>query len=185
MPENNVILNASAIHRVLTRIAHEIAERNESSQAVVILGVQRGGVHLAARLANILKGIWGHPVPVGTLDVSMHRDDLGQQFAPNIQPTSLPTDINGKTVVLVDDVLFSGRTTRAALDSLNDFGRPQRIQLAVLVDRGHRELPIKPDFVGKNVPTSAQERIEVRLKEENGEDAVYLQKLGASGGTQK
>jgi pyrimidine operon attenuation protein / uracil phosphoribosyltransferase len=184
MPENNVILNASAVHRVLTRIAHEIAERNDNSQAVVVLGVQRGGIHLAVRLGNILKGIWGHPVPVGTLDVSMHRDDIGQQFAPNIQPTSIPGDINGKTVVLVDDVLFSGRTTRAALDALNDFGRAKRIQLAVLVDRGHRELPIKPDFVGKNVPTSLQEKIDVRLKEDTGEDVVYLQKIGGTGGTQ-
>lgn len=185
MPESNVILNASAVHRVLTRIAHEIAERNDNSQAVVILGVQRGGVHLATRLSNILKGIWGHPVPVGTLDVSMHRDDIGQQFAPNIQPTSIPTDINGKTVVLVDDVLFSGRTTRAALDALNDFGRARRIQLAVLVDRGHRELPIKPDFVGKNVPTSMHEKIDVRLKEEHGEDVVYLQKTTGTGETPK
>lgn len=185
MPENNVILNASAVHRVLTRIAHEIAERNDNSQSVVILGVQRGGVHLAVRLANILKGIWGHPVPVGTLDVNMHRDDIGRQFAPNIQPTSIPADINGKTVVLVDDVLFSGRTTRAALDALNDFGRAQRIQLAVLVDRGHRELPIKPDFVGKNVPTSTHERIDVRLKEETGEDVVYLLKTSGSGGPPK
>src|SRR4051812_16820699 len=177
MPENNVILNASAVHRVLTRIAHEIAERNDNSQAVVVLGVQRGGIHLAERLGNILKGIWGHPVPVGTLDVSMHRDDLGQQFAPNIQPTSIPGDINGKTVVLVDDVLFSGRTTRAAMDALTDFGRPRRIQLAVLIDRGHRELPIKPDFVGKNVPTSIGEKIDVRLKEDGNEDVVYLDKI--------
>ncbi len=177
MPEKSVILDAAAVHRILTRIGHEIAERNEQSQAVVILGLQRGGVHLAARLGSILKGIWNHPVPVGTLDVGMHRDDLGQQPAPNIQPTSIPADITGKTVVIVDDVLFSGRTTRAALDALNDFGRPRRIQLAVLIDRGHRELPIKPDFVGKNVPTSLHERIDVRLKETGETDGVYLEKL--------
>jgi pyrimidine operon attenuation protein / uracil phosphoribosyltransferase len=175
MPGDTVILNAPALQRALARIAHEIAERNESSQDVVLVGVQRGGIHLAARLGAILAGVWGHPVPVGTLDVSMHRDDLDQQLAPEVHPTDLPFDLNGRTVVLVDDVLFSGRTTRAALDSLNDFGRPRRVQLAVLVDRGHRELPIKPDFVGKNVPTSLRERIDVRLKEAGGDDSVLLQ----------
>ncbi len=176
MPDKSTILNAQAIHRVLTRIAHGIVERNDSANSIVVVGVQRGGIHLAERLGGLLKTIWGHAVPVGKLDVSMHRDDLDQHSAPNIQPTVMPFDINGKTVVLVDDVLFSGRTTRAALDALNDFGRPRRIQLAVLVDRGHRELPIKPDFVGKNVPTAANERIDVQLKETGGEDAVYLEK---------
>src|SRR5436305_5093733 len=171
-----VILNQSAVHRVLTRIAHEIAERNDESKRVVIVGVQRGGVHLARRLGSILGGIWGHSVPIGAVDVSMHRDDLSQHAAPNVQPTDIPFDLNERTVILVDDVLFSGRTTRAALDALNDFGRPARIQLAVLVDRGHRELPIKADFVGKNVPTGLNERIEVHLKEDGGEDAVYLEK---------
>ena len=176
MPEKTIILNAQAIHRVLTRIAHEIVERNDNSQAVVIVGVQRGGIHLAERIGALLKGIWGGPVPVGRLDVSMHRDDLDQHAAPTIHPTVMPFDLNGKTVVLVDDVLFSGRTTRAALDALNDFGRPRRIQLAVLVDRGHRELPIKPDFIGKNVPTAMNERIDVQLKEDDGDDVVYLEK---------
>jgi len=171
-----VILNHSAVHRVLTRIAHEIAERNDDSKSVVILGVQTGGVHLARRLATILGGIWGQSVPTGSVDVSMHRDDLGQHAAPNVHPTDIPFDLNKKTVILVDDVLFSGRTTRAALDALTDFGRPARLQLAVLVDRGHRELPIKPDFVGKNVPTGLNERIEVHLKEDGGEDSVFLQK---------
>lgn len=177
MPASHVILNASALHRALTRIAHEIAERNENSAEVVLVGVQRGGIHLAGRLAGILEGIWGHAVPVGVLDVSMHRDDLDQQPTPEVHPTRLPFDVNGKTVVLVDDVLFSGRTTRAAMDSLNDFGRPRRIQLAVLVDRGHRELPIKPDFVGKNVPTSLQQRIDVRLREAGGDDTVLLEQF--------
>jgi pyrimidine operon attenuation protein/uracil phosphoribosyltransferase len=176
MPEKTIILNAQAIHRVLTRIAHEIVERNDNSQSVVVVGVQRGGIHLAERLGGLLKGIWGNPVPVGRIDVGMHRDDLDHHAAPNIQPTVMPFDLNGKTVVLVDDVLFSGRTTRAALDALNDFGRPRRIQLAVLVDRGHRELPIKPDFIGKNVPTAMNERIDVQLKEDGGEDVVYLEK---------
>jgi len=176
MPERSVILNAQAIHRVLTRIAHEIAERNDESQAVVVVGVQRGGIHLAERLGTMLKAVWGHVVPVGRIDVSMHRDDLDHHAAPNIRPTLMPFDINGKTVVIVDDVLFSGRTTRAALDALTDFGRPKRVQLAVLVDRGRRELPIKADFVGKNVPTAANERIDVQLKEDGGEDAVYLER---------
>ena|SRR5881394_852460 len=170
------ILNSQAIHRVLTRIAHEIAERNDPSQAVVVVGVQRGGIHLADRLGALLKGIWGHSVPVGRIDVSMHRDDLDRHAAPKIMPTVMPFDVTGKTVVLVDDVLCSGRTTRAALDALNDFGRPRRIQLAVLVDRGHRELPIKPDFIGKNVPTAAEERIDVSLREEGGDEVVYLEK---------
>ena len=163
MSDRNVLLNAQAIHRVLTRIAHEIVERNDQSNAIVVLGVQRGGVHLAARLGQLLHGIWGQPVPVGTLDVGMHRDDLDAHAAPNIHPTVVPCDINGRTVVLVDDVLFSGRTTRAALDALNDFGRPRRVQLAVLVDRGHRELPIRPDFVGKNLPTSRDEQVVASL----------------------
>ena len=176
MPERTVLLDAKAIHRVLTRIAHEIAERNEASNSVAIVGVQRGGIHLAERLGALLKGIWGHPVPVGHVDVSMHRDDLDSKAAPNIQPTLLPFDLAGRTVVVVDDVLFSGRTTRAALDTLNDFGRPRRVQLAVLVDRGHRELPIKADFVGKNVPSAPADRVDVRLKEEDGEDVVYLER---------
>jgi pyrimidine operon attenuation protein/uracil phosphoribosyltransferase len=177
VPEKTIILNASAMHRVLTRIAHEIAERNDDSQSVVIIGVQRGGISLAQRLGEILKNIWGCPVPVGSLDVSMHRDDVGQQPVPKVHPTVIPFDLHNRTVVLVDDVLFSGRTTRAAMDALNDFGRPQRIQLAVLIDRGHRELPIKPDFVGKNVTTSNTERIDVQLKEQGGADVVYLEKM--------
>src|SRR5947199_291201 len=120
--------------------------------------------------------IWGAPVSCGSLDVSMHRDDLNQRVAPDVQPTAIDFNVNGKTIVLVDDVLFSGRTVRAAMDALNDFGRPTRIQLAVLVDRGHRELPIKADFVGKNVPTGLNERIEVHLQEDGGEDSVFLQK---------
>jgi pyrimidine operon attenuation protein/uracil phosphoribosyltransferase len=159
MSESTVILNAQTTQRALTRIAHEIAERNETSSEIVLVGIQRGGVPLAEKLSKLLADIWKQPVPTGHLDVSMHRDDLGQRAAPEVQPTVIPFDITGKTVVLVDDVLFSGRTIRAAMDSLNDFGRPKRIQLAVLIDRGHRELPIKADFVGKNVPTSLNEKI--------------------------
>lgn len=164
------------MNRVLTRIAHEIAERNDDCRTLVLVGIQRGGVLLAERLAGLLKGIWGNAIPVGSLDVGMHRDDLNRQLAPQIHPTVIPFDVNEKTVVLVDDVLFSGRTIRAAMDALNDFGRPRRIQLAVLIDRGHRELPIKADFVGKNVPTALTERVEVCLREEGGEDAVSLEK---------
>lgn len=163
------------IHRVVTRIAHEIAERNDDNQTVVLIGVQRGGIHFADRIASVLQSIWNHPVPVGRLDINMHRDDLSKNAAPEVHPTVIPRDINDKTVVLVDDVLFSGRTTRAAMDALNDFGRPKRIQLAVLVDRGHREVPIKADFVGKNLPTSPKDRVEVLFKEDAGEDVVYLE----------
>ena len=176
MSELTLILNAPAIQRALTRIAHEIVERNEAGSEVVVVGIQRGGVPLAQRLGALLTGIWGQPVPTGRLDVSMHRDDLDQRVAPNVQPTVIPFDVTGKTVVLVDDVLFSGRTIRAAMDSLNDFGRPRRIQLAVLIDRGHRELPITADFVGKNVPTAQTERVRVRLTEMGGADEVVIEK---------
>src|SRR5256885_327906 len=176
MAEKPVILNASAIHRVLTRIGHEIVERNDEGRSVVLVGVQRGGIYLTQRLAEILNNIWGFPVPVGSLDVSMHRDDVGHQPAPKVHPTVIPFDLHDRTVVLVDDVLFSGRTARAAMDALNDFGRPRRIQLAVLIDRGHRELPIKADFVGKNVPTALTENVHVRLKEMGGEDEVRVEK---------
>jgi pyrimidine operon attenuation protein/uracil phosphoribosyltransferase len=172
-PESIVILDAGAIGRALTRIAHEIAERNELSSEVVLVGIPAGGDVLARRLGDILSGIWKHPVPVGSLDVSMHRDDHDRRAAPQVHPTVMPFDVNGKTVVLVDDVLFSGRTTRAAMDALNDFGRPRKIQLAVLVDRGHRELPIKADFVGKNVPTAQDEKIQVRIGEK---DEVVLER---------
>jgi pyrimidine operon attenuation protein/uracil phosphoribosyltransferase len=177
MPEHStVILTASAVHRVLSRIAHEIVERNERSEEIALVGIQTGGVHLANRLAQLLTGICRHPIPLGTIDVSMHRDDLDRQPVPAVHPTVIPFDVNGRTIVLVDDVLFSGRTTRAALDALNDFGRARRIQLAVLIDRGHRELPIKPDFVGKNVPTALNESVAVQLKEDSGDDVVFLEK---------
>jgi pyrimidine operon attenuation protein/uracil phosphoribosyltransferase len=174
MPESSVILNAIGIQRALTRIAHEIAERNETATDLVLVGIPRGGAPLAERLGQILSGIVTQTIPVGSLDVNMHRDDLDQRAAPKIYPTQIPFDVNGKTVVLVDDVLFSGRTIRAALDALNDFGRPKKIQLAVLVDRGHRELPIKADFVGKNQPTAPTEKVQVRLGETGHEDEVIL-----------
>ena len=176
MPETTVILDAAAMQRALMRIAHEIAERNENSAEVVLAGIPVGGDHLAKRLAKILSEIWRQPVPIGILDVSMHRDDLDRRAAPEVHPTVIPFDVTGKTVVLVDDVLFSGRTTRAAMDALNDFGRPKKIQLAVVIDRGHRELPIKADFVGKNVPTADNEKIHVKVVENDGVDEVVLER---------
>jgi len=176
MPESTIILNAAAIQRALVRIAHEIAERNEDSQEVVLVGIQKGGVPLAQRLSTTLTEIWGHPVRLGKLDVTMHRDDLDRRLAPEVQPTDIPFDITGKTVVVVDDVLFKGRTVRAAMDALNDFGRPKRIQLAVLIDRGHRELPIKADFVGKNLPTSPAESVLVIVDEPGRINEVILEK---------
>jgi pyrimidine operon attenuation protein / uracil phosphoribosyltransferase len=173
MPDSTIILDATAIGRALARIAHEIAERNENSAEVVLVGIPAGGDALAQRLGQLLSEIWKQPVSVGSLDVSMHRDDLDRRAAPKVHPTLMPFDVNGKTVVLMDDVLFSGRTVRAAMDALNDFGRPKKIQLAVLVDRGHRELPIKADFVGKNVPTAPDEKIRVRLGEK---DEVILER---------
>ena len=176
MPESIIILDSAAIQRALTRIAHEIAERNEVGTDVVLVGIPEGGVPLSQLLGKILAEIWKHAVPTGSLDVSMHRDDLDQHAAPKIYPTVIPFDVTGKTVVLVDDVLFSGRTIRAAMDALNDFGRPRKIQLAVLIDRGHRELPIKADFVGKNVPTAVSEKIHVRLCEQGGKNEVVLER---------
>lgn len=176
MPDATVILTATAIQRSLARIAHEIAERNENPTDVVLIGIQRGGVHLARRISQELKRIWSAEIPVGSLDISMHRDDLHQRLAPIVHDTEVPVDITDRTVVIVDDVLFSGRSTRAALDALNDLGRPRRVQLAVLIDRGHRELPIRADFVGKNVPTATTERVNVHLTETDGEDCAFLEK---------
>jgi pyrimidine operon attenuation protein/uracil phosphoribosyltransferase len=173
-----VILDASALKRTIARIAHEIAERNPQSADLALVGIQKGGVAPARRLAGVLERIVGHPVPVGLLDVAMYRDDLDQRAAPDLQPTSIPFNLTGRTVVLVDDVLFNGRTVRAALDALADLGRPRQVQLAVLVDRGHRELPIRADFVGKNLPTSLDQRVEVRLVEDGGDDAVRLLEAG-------
>jgi pyrimidine operon attenuation protein/uracil phosphoribosyltransferase len=176
MAASIILLDSAAIERALARIAHEITERNNGNHELGLVGIPRGGIHLARRLATLLSQIWQHHVPIGCLDVSMHRDDIDQHVGREIYPTTIPFDIGGKTVVLVDDVLFSGRTVRAAMDALNDFGRPKAIQLAVLVDRGHRELPIKPDYVGKNVPTAVEERINVSLREDKGDEVVYLEK---------
>ena len=169
------VLTPEEIRRALSRIAHEILERTHGGEGVVLLGIPTRGVHLARRLAARIGEFEGAPVPCGSLDVTMHRDDLRLRPARALQRTEVPPDgVDGKTVVLVDDVLFSGRTVRAALDALNDIGRPRAVQLAVLVDRGHRELPIRADYVGKNLPTSLRETVKVQLAEEDGRDAVLL-----------
>ncbi|MFB7032169.1 MULTISPECIES: bifunctional pyr operon transcriptional regulator/uracil phosphoribosyltransferase PyrR [unclassified Streptomyces] len=175
------VLEGPDIARVLTRIAHEIVERAKGADDVVLLGIPTRGVFLARRLAEKLAAITGTKVPVGSLDITMYRDDLRMKPARAIGRTEIPADgIDGRLVVLVDDVLFSGRTIRAALDALGDIGRPRAVQLAVLVDRGHRELPIRADYVGKNLPTSLRETVKVLLAEEDGRDTVLLGSKPAS-----
>jgi len=162
--EPRVVLSADDVRRAVTRIAHEIVERNHGSVDLVLVGLQRGGVWMAKALAEVLATIDPqHPVPVGMLDVSFHRDDVGLRPIVPGSVTDIPVSLDGRTVVLTDDVLFTGRTVRAALEALNDYGRPRAVQLAVMVDRGHRELPIRPDFVGKNLPTSRDEQVSAAL----------------------
>jgi pyrimidine operon attenuation protein/uracil phosphoribosyltransferase len=169
-------LTDADISRALTRISHEILERNSGSEKITILGIPTRGAYLAYRLAKIIEGIEGTPVQVGTLDITLHRDDLRLRAPRALNETSIPDlGVEGRTVVLVDDVLFSGRTVRSALDALGEIGRPARVQLAVLVDRGHRELPIKADFVGKNLPTSPNESVKVKLSEHDGCDEVTIE----------
>jgi pyrimidine operon attenuation protein/uracil phosphoribosyltransferase len=169
------VLGAQEIRRALTRIGHEILERTDGAADVVLLGVPTRGVPLARRIAGRLAQTEGAAVPVGSLDVTLYRDDLRLRPARPLGPTEVPASgIDGKVVILVDDVLYSGRTVRAALDALNDLGRPRAVQLAVLVDRGHRELPIRPDYVGKNLPTSKREAVKVLLAETDGRDSVLL-----------
>ena len=175
MTEGSRLLDAGEIRRAVTRIAHEILERNKGAAGVVLVGIAARGDDLAKRLAAEIARIEGVEVAVGALDITFYRDDIGlRSEAPEVHETRIPFDITGAAVVLVDDVLFTGRTIRAALDALVDFGRPRSIQLAVLVDRGHRELPIRPDYVGKNVPTRKDEDVIVRLTEVDGEDAVVV-----------
>jgi pyrimidine operon attenuation protein/uracil phosphoribosyltransferase len=170
------VLEAPDIGRALTRIAHEVLERAKGADDLVLLGIPSRGVPLAHRLAARIAAVEGTDVPVGSLDVTMYRDDLRLHPARALERTDLPPGgVEGRTVVLVDDVLYSGRTVRAALDALGDLGRPARVQLAVLVDRGHRELPIRADYVGKNLPTSLAERVHVLLEETDGEDSVTIE----------
>jgi len=168
-------MSTEDMQRALVRIAHEIVERNRGAKAVVLVGMQTRGVPLARRLAATIQGLEGISVPVGSLDISLYRDDLSSlSLKPAVHRTDVPVDITDKQVILVDDVFYTGRSIRAAMDALIDLGRPQSIQLAVLVDRGHRELPIRADYVGKNIPTSKNEEIKVDIKEVDGEDRVII-----------
>ena len=177
------IMTADEIRRAVIRISHEIVEKQAGTDGLLLIGIQRRGVPLARRIAASIAENEGVEVPVGALDITFYRDDLSlvaQQ--PIVKGTQIPFDLNGRTVVLVDDVLYTGRTIRAAMDALVDFGRPQAIRLAVLVDRGHRELPIRADHVGKNVPTSREELVKVRVAEVDGEDAVDIDQVAAPAG---
>ena len=172
------IMDAEAIRRALRRIAHEIVERNPRLEKMVLAGIPSRGVEIARRIATFIHEIEEIEIETGVIDVAMHRDDVGTRAAlPVVRASKLPVPLEERTVIIVDDVLYTGRTVRAAMDAINSFGRPARIQLAVLVDRGHRELPIRPDYVGKNLPTSGSEKVRVRLEQTDGEpDAVQLQR---------
>ena len=176
--EKTVLMDADGVRRVITRIAHEIVERNKGVENIMLVGIRTRGVPLAERVADEIEKIEKVRPPVGVLDITLYRDDLSTMaYQPVVRPTEMPVDIGGRTIILVDDVLFTGRTIRSALDALIDMGRPRSIQLAVLVDRGHRELPIRADYVGKNLPTSHSELVEVRLPEYDGETGVFLMDL--------
>lgn len=176
--EKAVILDERDIERAVRRIAHEIVERNRGGSDLAIIGVRTRGVPLARRIASIINRLEGVEVPLGILDITLYRDDIGTRPQPEVKLTDISFDVTGLNVVIVDDVLSTGRSVRAAIDAIIDFGRPRSVQLAVLVDRGHRELPIRADYVGKNVPTSLQERVTVRLEEEDGYDNVVIEKAG-------
>ena len=170
-----VVLDGDDIARAVTRIAHEVVEKAKGTDGLVLLGIPTRGTTLARRIAAAIAGFEGVDVPCGSLDITLYRDDLRLRPARPLEPTSIPAEgIDGRTVVLVDDVLYSGRTIRAALDALNDIGRPAAVRLAVLVDRGHRELPIRPDYVGKNLPTASDETVSVRMVEIDGIDEVAI-----------
>jgi pyrimidine operon attenuation protein/uracil phosphoribosyltransferase len=178
-----VVMDADRIGRTLTRIAHEIVERNKGVEDLALVGVRTRGVPIARRIARSLRQITGHDVPTGALDITLYRDDLMRHAVgpqPVVRRTEIQFSIDNRKILLVDDVLYTGRTTRAALDALIDFGRPKAIQLIVLVDRGHRELPIKADYVGKSLPTASDESVQVRLQETDGTDEVVLEQGGAA-----
>ena len=167
-------MNAADIQRALARVSHEILERNRGSADLVLVGIHTRGVPLSRRLAQNIQSFEGSRIPLAELDINLYRDDLQARSSPVVKPTRFPVDIGGKTVVLVDDVLFTGRTVRAALDALNDVGRPRQVQLVALIDRGHRELPLRADYVGKNIPTSLEEQVKVRFTETDGQDEAVL-----------
>ena len=168
------IQTGNQIQRAIARISHEILERNSGIENVVLVGMHSRGVPIAKRLGEAISQIEHSSIAIGTLDIGLYRDDLSEHFTQKMKPTDIPVDINQQTVILVDDVLYTGRSIRAAMDALNDLGRPSQIQLAVLVDRGHRELPIRADYVGKNVPTSRDEDVRVRLEETDGVDEIVI-----------
>ena len=181
-----LVMEADGIRRALVRIAHEIVERNRGAGDVALVGIRRRGVPLAQRLAHSLLEITGRDVPTGALDITLYRDDLMRQAVgpqPLLRRTEIPFSIDDRRILLVDDVLYTGRTVRAALDALIDFGRPRSIQLVVLVDRGHRELPIKADYVGRNVPTAARQSVQVKLSEGDGVDQVAIDDVAGEGGS--
>ncbi|HCU87499.1 MAG TPA: bifunctional pyr operon transcriptional regulator/uracil phosphoribosyltransferase PyrR [Verrucomicrobiales bacterium] len=175
MPEERTALEAADLGRAWRRVAHEIAEAHADGGALMLVGIQRGGVTLAQQLGTTLGNLYGAPVATGSVEPGLHRDDLSQRGMSELRPTELPADLAGQTVVLVDDVLSTGRTVRASIDALLGFGRPKCIRLAVLIDRGHRELPIRPDFVGKNLPTHPDERVEVSCDASGAPESVVLQ----------
>jgi len=170
------VMDENEIRRALKRIAHEIVERNKGAENLVIIGVQSRGVPMAQRLAKLIAEIEGITIPVGSLNVALYRDDYATRAAKTISASEVPFDVTNKNVILVDEVLYTGRTTRAALDAIVDLGRPAVIQLAVLIDRGHRELPVRADYVGKNLPTAVREQVEVHWLETKGQDAVMIAK---------
>jgi pyrimidine operon attenuation protein / uracil phosphoribosyltransferase len=176
--DKTVLMDSKGIRRALMRISHEIIEKNKGVDNIVLVGIRTRGVPIAERLAEEIEGIEGTKPPVGVLDITLYRDDLSTlSYQPIVRPTQLPVDITGKVIVLVDDVLYTGRTSRAALDAIIDMGRPRSIQLAVLIDRGHRELPIRADYVGKNVPTSSKEVVSVQLDSVDGNEKVVIREF--------
>ena len=170
-----LVMDAKTISRALTRIAHEIVEKNKGAENMAVIGIQNRGAYLAERVAKLIEKIEGVQIPVGLMDITLYRDDVQTKLEqPVVQKTEILFDVVDKVIILVDDVLYTGRTVRAALDQIIDFGRPKRIQLAVLVDRGHRELPIRADYVGKNIPTAKDDRVKVKIKEVDREDSVSI-----------
>lgn len=178
MREKARVMNEMEVRRAIARIAHEILEKNQGTENLALIGIQTRGVSLAQRIARKIQEIEKKEVPVGMLDITLYRDDVDMALPPAVKKTEISFDIKGKNIVLVDDVLFTGRSVRAALDELMDFGRPSTIQLGVLIDRGHRELPIRADYVGKNIPTSRRELVKVKIQESDGEDSVIIYERG-------